>query len=1168
VQDKERKLMSETKEKLKGNDKPDLIQSDEAKFFLASIVESLEDSVVSVDFNTIITSWNKGAERLYGYSAEEVIGKPLTMLTLPEDLHQVLANIETVRRGGKVKVYETERIHKDGHHIHLLITLSPVKNDGGEIIGVSTVARDITKRRQSEEGLRESHLRMVEILESINDAFYAVDPDFNFTYVNKKAEEWWGRKRETLIGKHCWTEFPQVVGSESYRLHYIALKEQRAISCETVSPLLGHWIDVSIYPDNRGGLSVYFRDITERKRADEELREVHERITDILESITDCFFALDAERRFTYVNSQTEAYFGIPREQMLGRPLTEVLPKVKGHEIEHRQEEVMTERKPVHFETLSPATGRWVELHFYPLKEGLAAYFRDVTERKRAEEALRQSEGRFRALISQATAGITQTDKSGKFIFANERYCEIVGYSHEELLNMRMQNISDPEIVPANVKLYKRIWTDGTPFVIEKQYIRKDGSRIWVNNSVAPVINASGKTESVVCVTIDITKRKRAEEALRESEERLRLAIDISQTSTFDIDLLTDAVQTDEIGRKIYGWAPDEPLTFSKVQSHFHPDDKEYVLQSVGAAFEPEGKDEFEVEQRIIRTDSETRWIRVHGRAFFEGEGTERRAVRCLGTYIDITESKLAEESLKYQKAMLEALTETVPDGILIVSSEGKMLHANRRFSDIWNFPPEIVESQSDEDALRWAAEQTANPKAFLARVYSIYEQPVSEVREEVIMKDGRVYERFGAPIRSNETDAYFGWVWTFRDITERQRLLQREHSARLQAEEANRLKDEFLATVSHELRTPLNAILGWSQMLISGSFDPDNASRALETIYRNAKSQAQLIEDILDVSRIITGKLRLNARLISVSPIIQAVVESLRPSIEAKNIRLHMALDFEPRMACADPDRLQQVIWNLLSNAIKFTPEKGQITVELESGESETKIIVSDTGKGISPEFLPFVFERFRQADGSTTRQHGGLGLGLAIVRHIVELHGGTVEVGSGGEGKGTTFTVSLPLPETPLSSAGETNEENSGAKQSNPGEAEKAVYESEIKGLRVLLVDDENDTLELLATVLVQNGAEAKSHTNVADALETIKEWKPDVIISDIAMPEEDGYSFIKKLRALPPEEGGKIPAIALTAYVGIRERTQVLSSGFQMYIPKPVEPTELVSTLASLV
>jgi signal transduction histidine kinase/ActR/RegA family two-component response regulator len=399
----------------------------------------------------------------------------------------------------------------------------------------------------------------------------------------------------------------------------------------------------------------------------------------------------------------------------------------------------------------------------------------------------------------------------------------------------------------------------------------------------------------------------------------------------------------------------------------------------------------------------------------------------------------------------------------------------------------------------------------------------------------------------------------------EREELLRREQSARREAEEASRLKDEFLATVSHELRTPLNAILGWSQMLRSGRVSQSDMSHAVDTIYRNAKSQAQLIEDILDVSRIITGKIRLEPRPISLAPVIQSAVETLRPAIEAKNIRLQMRLDFEPRTVYADPDRLQQVVWNLLSNAMKFTPEKGQVTIELAADEAETKIIVSDTGRGISAEFLPFVFERFRQADGSSTRQHGGLGLGLAIVRHIVELHGGSVEAASRGENAGTTFTVRLPLSES-TSKVKELNKDILWSNQASVAGAQSITGNNRIKGLRVLLVDDEVDTLDLLGVVLSQNGAKVKARTSARDALEIIKEWQPDVIVSDIAMPEEDGYSFIKKLRALPPDEGGAIPVVALTAYVGIKQRTEVLSNGFQMYVPKPVEPSELLEALAS--
>jgi CheY-like chemotaxis protein len=354
--------------------------------------------------------------------------------------------------------------------------------------------------------------------------------------------------------------------------------------------------------------------------------------------------------------------------------------------------------------------------------------------------------------------------------------------------------------------------------------------------------------------------------------------------------------------------------------------------------------------------------------------------------------------------------------------------------------------------------------------------------------------------------------------------------------------------------------------MLVSAKLSEEDAARAVETIYRNSKSQAQLIEDILDVSRIVTGKLRIEPKPTALAPVIQTAVESLRPAIEAKNIRLQMRLDFEPRMVYADADRLQQVVWNLLSNAIKFTPEKGQVTVTLESDSSQTKIVVSDTGKGISSDFLPFVFERFRQADGSSTRMHGGLGLGLSIVRHLVELHGGSVEVESRGEGAGTTFTVRLPLWETQANKIADFKSDDLPANGSGAEKFDSADNHVKVKGLRILIVDDETDTLDLLVAALGQKGVEVKAETRVKDALETIKEWQPDIIVSDIAMPEEDGYSLIKKLRDLPSEQGGAIPAIALTAYVGVKERTRVLESGFQMYVPKPVEPSELLSAIAN--
>ena len=394
--------------------------------------------------------------------------------------------------------------------------------------------------------------------------------------------------------------------------------------------------------------------------------------------------------------------------------------------------------------------------------------------------------------------------------------------------------------------------------------------------------------------------------------------------------------------------------------------------------------------------------------------------------------------------------------------------------------------------------------------------------------------------------------------------LLMREQIIRAEAEGANRAKDEFLSILSHELRTPLNAILGWSAMLRQRTLSEDKVLRALETIERNAKSQAQLIEDILDISRIITGKLRLQVRPVNLVPVIESAIESVRLAAEAKSIRLQSVLDSEAGLLLGDANRLQQVVWNLLSNALKFTPKDGRVEIRLERVNSHAEITVSDTGLGISSEFLPFVFDRFRQHDSTTTRSYGGLGLGLAIVRQLVELHGGTVTVVSPGIGQGTTFTVTLPAMIIPL--APSDPEPLNSIVETKP----RVEASPSLEGLQILVVDDEADALELLSTILQNNGADVIAVASVKQALtiiETATDRSPDVLVSDIGMPDEDGYSLISKLRQLEAQRGGKLPVIALTAYAGSDDRRQALLAGFQMHLTKPVDAAELVAVVASL-
>jgi signal transduction histidine kinase/CheY-like chemotaxis protein len=399
--------------------------------------------------------------------------------------------------------------------------------------------------------------------------------------------------------------------------------------------------------------------------------------------------------------------------------------------------------------------------------------------------------------------------------------------------------------------------------------------------------------------------------------------------------------------------------------------------------------------------------------------------------------------------------------------------------------------------------------------------------------------------------------IQLFSEIASRIALSLQNAQLYRETEEASRLKDEFLATVSHELRTPLTAILGWSRMLKSGRIDPDTFSRALDTIERNAQAQSQLIEDLLDISRIVSGKLRLDVQTIEPLPVIEAAIDSIRPAANAKNIRIKTVLNPDAGPIFADPSRLQQIIWNLLINSVKFTPKEGRIEILLLRVGSNVKITVTDTGRGIDPDFLPFVFDRFRQADSRSTRKQGGLGLGLSIVKHLVELHGGIVEVESEGLGKGATFIVTLPLI----------------AVRHERIEPEYRLNKSDnlfdcpptLEGLRILVVDDETDTRDLLEAILTQCQAKVFTFSSVAEAWEVIDNYRPDVIISDIEMPEINGYEFIHRLRG---EKQRWIPAIALTAYARAEDRMRALAAGFQMHLSKPVDPIELVMVVASIV
>ncbi|HEX8186505.1 MAG TPA: ATP-binding protein [Blastocatellia bacterium] len=540
------------------------------------------------------------------------------------------------------------------------------------------------------------------------------------------------------------------------------------------------------------------------------------------------------------------------------------------------------------------------------------------------------------------------------------------------------------------------------------------------------------------------------------------------------------------------------------------------------------------------------------------------------GIITDMTEHKRTQEliaserlerSLRVEaeasRQRVNRILESITDAFLALDHDWRITDVNQRMTTIlgksrdeiighviWEMCPETVGNDFYEHYQRAKREQA----------------PV-HFEEVSCIAPGRWFEVHAYPVEE-------GLAVYFRDITDRkqveqqrEQLLAHEQKARKIAEEANQLKDDFLATLSHEMRTPLNAIIGWADLLKSGERGTEFLSHAVEVITRNAKMQSQLIEDILDVSRIIAGKFQLDTRLVELVPIIDNTIESARPSAEAKGIRLTTSIDSSLGVVFCDPVRLQQAVWNLLANAIKFTPRSGQVEVSLERDGASARLSVKDTGEGISPEFLPYVFDRFRQNDSSYARKHSGLGLGLAIAHHIVQLHGGTIEAHSEGEGQGATFTIRLPLASENLEPAYLHQEEAERARRAADQNVPRLV------GLQVLIVEDDPDMREALGIILKSEGASIKVTATVKEGFEVLESWKPDVLVSDIGMPGEDGFALIEKLRLLTPERGGQIPAIALTGYAGTQDGDRVLLAGFQKYLAKPAQLEDLIEAIAGL-
>jgi PAS domain S-box-containing protein len=625
--------------------------------------------------------------------------------------------------------------------------------------------------------------------------------------------------------------------------------------------------------------------------------------------------------------------------------------------------------------------------------------------------------------------------------------------------------------------------------------------------------------------------------------------------------LITNEVEWSNEYYELLGLKPAEvPASFEEWSRHVHPDELPLVLKEHESAL-AERRD-VSIELRM-RRDGEWRWFNRTGRCLYDSEG---KATSMIGITFDVTERKRAEEELRVSQAQLTNMIGSAMDAIITIDANQRVMIFNAAAEKMFCCPAHEAIGHSIDRFIpeRFHAAHRGHIRAF--EETGVTDRSMGALGALFGFRaDGHEFP-IEASISQIEVKGEKLFTVILRDITERKRaeheheqLLSSAHAARTEAELANRTKDEFLATVSHELRTPLNAMVGWARMLRAGKLDEDKVNHAIEIIDRNAKAQAKLIEDILDVSRIVAGKVRLDPLPVELRQIIEAAVDSIRPAADSKQVQLKLDLDSAMGMVSGDPARLQQVVWNLLSNAIKFTPNDGQVEIQLKEIGANVQISVSDTGEGIMAEFLPHIFDRFRQADSSTTRKHSGLGLGLAIVRHLVELHHGTVDAYSAGERQGARFTVTLPIMRVHMKEPIE---------HYGLGDSERKQSKVALNGLRILYVEDDVDSRQALAAVLMQYDAEVRTVATVHEALGLLTNWRPDLLISDIGLPDEDGYDLIRKVRARQPEDGGTIPAIALTGYAGVSEHELALSAGYQKYLVKPIKPENLAEIIGTIV
>ena len=959
----------------------------------------------------------------------------------------------------------------------------------------------------AKEALRQANERMENMLESLTDAFCAVDFDWRITYINGRALDMLAplnKTRAGLLGKSLWDEFNELQGTNLASNLRQAMESRQMGTREFFYQRLAIWVEARMYP-SPDGLTLYFQDITQRRIDQQALIDGNSRLQVALAAGRLGDWRWDAASDRVLLGERAATILGLEAEVPLAWPhLRARLEAADREGVRRAVLHAFATHTDLNIECrLLPDGGqsRWIALvgradYANPaLRDsviGMTGVVQDVSSRKIAEDSLRQSEEVLRALANTIPQLAWMAEPDGAIVWFNERWYEYTGTTPEGAAGWGWQGTVDPDVLPAMQEHWASSLRTGEPFEMEYPIRGADGQYRWFLTRVNAVRDRRGKVVRWFGTNTDVDQVKRAEQALREESKVLELlnSTGSALASTRDLRSLLQ-VATDAAS----GIAGARFAAF-----FYHGKEGEgpkFSLYTVSGGSANE-----------FQSFGEPHATALFG-AGFRGAGLVR-STDIGGTSHD--GPALPQFGMLSGQPVVKSYL-SVP----VTAASGEAIGTM-----FFGHPEPGVFTERTERIVRGIAAQAA-----------------------VALDNTRLYE---AAQQAAE---------------ERKVLLESEREARAEAERSSQMKDEFLATLSHELRTPLSAILGWAQVLRRGGKDEADRQRGLQTIERNARSQAQLIEDLLDMSRITSGKVLLDIQNLSPAGFLDAAIETVRPAADAKNIRLEKHYDADPGTIAGDPARLQQVVWNLLSNAIKFTPRDGQVTVELARRGDSVVITVRDTGAGIKPEFITHVFERFRQADASMTRRHGGLGLGLSIVKHLIEQHGGTVRAESSGEGLGSSFSIELPLskaaPPTRRSRAGLV-----GA----PSPATPELTLRDLGGVSVLVVDDDRDARELIARILTDCHARVRIAASAREAFDALRADLPDLLISDLGMPEVDGFELLSWVRSLGRDRGGLLPAVALTAFARSEDRLRALEAGFNSHISKPVEPSELIAAVASLV